>query len=272
MYVKPYTEKALAELAGLFRREGITWFVLGGGANILVSDSGIRGAVLDITGLEGTEVQDGRFTVWAGTGMDAAAEAAYNLNLSGLEYFYGMPGSIGGAVWMNARCYGMSISDILTEAYYIDDSNDPGVCMYQVKQSDFDYKKSPFQSWKYIITRAVFMLKKSNPNEIQKRMKEYKEDRKRKGHYAYPSAGSAFKNNRAFGQPSGKIIEKTGLKGVKIGGARVSEEHANIIINAGKAKAEDIRFLIDHVRSKVYQETGFLLEPEIQFVGDWGKL
>jgi len=254
------------------RAEDIPVFVLGGGANILAADSGIRGIVLDTGGWTGeTAQQEGILRLRAGTSIDSAAEIAANAGLSGLEFLAGMPGSIGGAVWMNARCYGREIADVLAETEVIDFSGSaPRYVQLQAVKEEFDYKKSPFQGRDMLILSASFRLTPGKTPDIRAAMDANRADREAKGHYRYPSAGSVFKNNSAFGKPTGKIIDELGLCGLQKGGAQVAPWHGNIIVNSGGAAASDIRALVDEVAARVKAAAGFTLEPEILFIGDWG--
>ncbi|MDR1107516.1 MAG: UDP-N-acetylmuramate dehydrogenase [Spirochaetaceae bacterium] len=258
------------------RSYGIPVFILGGGANIVVSDRGIRGIVLDTSGWSGCSVlprRDGdgaaALAVRSGTPVDAAAEAAADLGLGGLEFLAGMPGSAGGAVWMNARCYGASVSDILEQTEFLD--ADFSLREAAFGPEDFSYKKSPFQSMPGLILSARFRLLPREPGDIRAEMAKNRRDREQKGHYRYPSAGSVFKNNRAWGKPTGQIIDELGLRGLRQGGAAVADYHGNIIVNTGNAAAADIRGLVETLRDRVYTERGIGLEPEILFVGDWER-
>ena len=263
--------KFTASLFKAAKSEGIHVFILGGGANIVVSDNGIRGIVLDTGAWTGGKVQRrGILQFRSGTSLDEAAKIASDEGLAGLEFLKGMPGSIGGAAYMNARAYGQEISDILIETEVINFSNEPvSVLKLQAKKNEFSYKKSPFQGCGLFILNASFQLTFSDPQKIQEKMASYYKDRQEKGHYRFPSAGSVFKNNPCFGKPTGKIIDELGLKGMKIGGAQVAPFHGNIIINKGGAKAIDIFNLVNKVAAKVRAETGFSLEPEILFIGDF---
>jgi UDP-N-acetylmuramate dehydrogenase len=263
--VFPAYAALLREAAGA---EGIPLFVLGGGANIVVSDRGIRGIVLDTGGWRGAAAERAGFLVRSGTPVDDAVEAAAAAGLGGLEFLAGMPGSAGGAAWMNARCYEKSLSDVLVETEILDES---GARLWTPAQpEDFGYKKSPFQGRNVLILQIRLALYRRPMAEIRGEMAEHRRDREAKGHYRYPSAGSAFKNNRAFGKPTGKIIDDLGLRGLTIGGAQVAPWHGNIIINTGAASASDIRALVAEVSTRVHSAAGLSLEPEILFVGDWG--
>ena len=275
-WVRPTGEgfpKFAAALLKEAHRENVPVFILGGGANILVADGGIRGIVVDTGGWTGLAArEDGLLEFRAGTSLDAAAETAAALGLSGLEFLAGMPGSIGGALWMNARAYGDEIADVLRETEIVDFSSPlPGRLRLPVKREEFNYKKSPFQGRRQLIISAVFKLTPASEGEIRERMEANRADRTSRGHYRYPCAGSVFKNNPDFGKPSGQIIDELGLRGLQIGGAQIAPWHGNIIINTGDqaATAQDIRALVDDVSQKVTAATGFTLDPEILFVGDW---
>jgi UDP-N-acetylmuramate dehydrogenase len=258
--------------AALLRRAAaaeVPVFILGGGANIVVSDKGFRGIVLDTSAYNECKSNEDEVSFCCGTSIDGAAEFAAGKGLSGLEFLAGMPGSIGGAVWMNARCYSKEIADFISWVevidYTIDD--DPLIKKITVSKSDFSYKKSPYQGKNYLILSAGFKLSKGDAAAIKAEMEKNRNDRKEKGHYNFPCAGSAFKNNTDFGKPTGQIIDELGIKGLSVGGAQVAPYHGNIIINTGEATAADIRTLVDTVAAKVKDATGFVLEPEILFVG-----
>jgi UDP-N-acetylmuramate dehydrogenase len=246
---------------------GVPVFILGGGANIVVSDKGIRGIVLDTCGWKGKTESDTGFIIRSGTSVDEACECAASLGLSGLEFLAGMPGSIGGAVWMNARCYESEIADVL-EWTEIIDIKQSIITRIKTDKKLFSYKKSPFQEKDCLILTASFNLKPGDKNKILSEMEKNRKDRQEKGHYLYPCAGSAFKNNRNFGKPTGQIIDELGLKGFSVGGAQIAPFHGNIIINTGNATAVDIRMLTEEIITRVKAATGFTLEPEILFIGE----
>ena len=254
---------------------GIPVFILGGGANIVVSDKGIRGIVLDTSAYSGQIAnEEGVLSFRSGTSMDEAAECAAAAGLSGIEFLAGMPGTIGGAVWMNARCYGSEIADVLAWTEIIDfsvcagDGGEPVIT--RIKTTDgFGYKRSPFQNNDQLILAAGFKLKPADENRIRCVMESNRKDRQAKGHYRFPCAGSAFKNNHDFGKSTGLIIDELGLRGFSHGGAQIAPFHGNIIINTGGATASDICGLMDETAVKVREATGFILEPEILFIGEW---
>jgi UDP-N-acetylmuramate dehydrogenase len=281
LWVRPgrdiFPEYAAALLKAAAEEE-VPVFILGAGANILVSDRGIRGIVLDTASWRGIGKREDRETppeagagfsvrVCSGTSVDGLVDRLTIRGLSGLEFLAGMPGLVGGALWMNARCYEKSVSGVLLETEIIDEALNR--LWVPFNAGDFDYKKSPFQERKVLILSARFAVSFRNAAEIRREAMEHRRDREEKGHYRYPSAGSAFKNNRAFGAPAGKIIDDLGLRGLRSGDAQVAPWHGNILINTGHASAADIRSLMDEVRRRVKEERGFDLESEIVFAGDW---
>lgn len=267
LYAVPRTEDAVGRVTEACERAGIPCFLLGGGTNILVADRGIRGVVLDLSTLTGISAEDGRVTVMAGTPVSALAEFALERGLSGMEFAFSLPGTVGGAVWMNARCYDREIADVLEYAVHLGEDSRP--CRIPIERSRWSYKASPYQSLARPILRAAFLLTPGDPVRIEREMREHHEDRVRKGHFLFPCAGSVFKNNRAFGAPTGKIIDSLGLKGTRIGSAQVASFHGNIIVNTGGARAQDVRALIERVEEEVARRLGLSLEREVVLVGDW---
>jgi UDP-N-acetylmuramate dehydrogenase len=270
LYIRPGAE-VFPEYAALIlehaRNEGIPLFILGGGANIVVSDRGVRGVVLDTGGWQGAAAEGAALTLRAGTTVDGAVEAAAAAGLGGLEFLAGMPGTVGGAVWMNARCYEKSVSGVLASVEILDESG--GRLRLPARPGDFGYKKSPFQEQRSLILAACFALEPRREADIRGEMADHRRDREAKGHYRYPSAGSVFKNNRDLGKPAGQLIDELGLRGLTLGGAQIAPWHGNIIINTGTARASDIRSLTEETARRVKAAAGFTLEPEILFVGDW---
>jgi UDP-N-acetylmuramate dehydrogenase len=267
LYAAPHTPADLTELYSLCIGEGIPFFVLGDGANILISDAGFRGVVIDMKNMQGIHREGFLVSALAGTHLSQVSEEAANWGLAGLESFSSMPGSVGGSIWMNARCYGVSLSEVLEYADIVDE--DLKEKRIKISREDFGYKRSPFQAIKGIILRGGFRLSKGNISMLKSTMAACRKDRERKGHFLYPSAGSVFKNNRAFGIPAGRIIDSLGLKGYRIGGAMVSEAHANIIVNMGNATAHDIWKLVKLIKERVKEAFGFVLEEEIIPIGEW---
>jgi UDP-N-acetylmuramate dehydrogenase len=254
---------------GLCAREGVPCFLLGGGTNILVADGGIRGVVLDVSRLDAVRTQGDMVTAMSGALVSDVAEEALANGLTGMEFAYALPGSVGGAVWMNARCYEREVSDILVSVDYLD--AELKRVSRTVTPPEWAYKQSPFQRIGCLILGATFRLASGEPRQIEALMHEHKQDRERKGHFLFPCAGSVFKNNRTFGAPTGKLVDSIGLKGKRIGGAQIAPFHGNIIVNADRATARDVLSLIELVETEVRRQLGFSLEREVILVGDWDE-
>ncbi|QEN03584.1 UDP-N-acetylmuramate dehydrogenase [Thiospirochaeta perfilievii] len=267
IFIEAGNPQDIVEIKKVSKENDIPLFILGGGANILVSDLGIPGITLSLNRLDSVEFLDNCVIAESGISVNNLCSLALNRSLSGLEFINGMPGTIGGAVWMNARCYGDEISNIFLWAEYID--QDGNLQKIHKNSSHWDYKISPFQNNDSIITRIALQLKPGTKESIKDIMDKNSRDRRDKGHFKYPCAGSVFKNNREFGFPSGKIIEDAGLKGQIKGGAQISTFHGNIIVNLGDATASDINYLIDKTIDVVKNKTGYILEPEVLKVGIW---
>lgn len=236
-------------------------FILGKGSNLLVSDEGYKGVILKLS-CNKIEVRGNRIFAEAGTSLSSLANMAYKKGLTGLEFAHGIPGSVGGAVVMNAGAYGGEISDVLISSNYASES---GVFSLSLPEHQFGYRKSYYKSNPdLIILSAEFSLSADNQDEIASKMRDLAERRRDKQPLEYPSAGSVFK--RPEGHFAGALIEQCGLKGFSIGGAQVSEKHAGFIINKKNATTKDIRLLIEHVQNTVSKHTGIELECEICFL------
>ena len=203
-------------------------------------------------------------TVYCGAGATLAALCKFALNnsLSGLEFAWGIPGTVGGAVFMNAGAYGGEMKDVVYSVSHITNSGDIG--RIEAENLEFGYRTSVYRKNGCIITGAVFKLKKDDPEEIQNRMNDYMNRRSAKQPLEYPSAGSVFK--RPEGAFAGALIEQCGLKGKTVGGAQVSEKHAGFIINKSKATANDVKQLVSEIQKTVEDETGYKLECELIFL------
>ncbi|OHE66615.1 MAG: UDP-N-acetylenolpyruvoylglucosamine reductase [Treponema sp. GWB1_62_6] len=261
--------EAMAILLKAARDEGVPVFMLGGGANIVVADRGIRGVVLDTTGWTGCSFTDSSVLVRSGTDVDSAADACAERSLGGLDFLAGMPGTVGGAVWMNARCYGSSVSDVLQETEILDE--DFRRVPVPFDPAAFSYKRSPFQDRRVLIVSASFRLLPRSADALREAMRLHRADREAKGHYRLPSAGSSFKNDYAYGKPTGAVVDGLGLRGLRLGGAQVADWHGNIIVNTGNARATDIRGLARLVADRVREAAGLELETEMLYVGDWDE-
>ncbi len=244
--------------------KNIKYTVLGKGSNVIVSDKGFDGIVL-LMGNDFSEIKvsdDSTVSCQAGASLSAVCIKALENNLSGMEFAYGIPGSVGGAVFMNAGAYGGEIKDVIVSAEYIDNNGE--VKTIDKENMNLSYRHSIFSDRTGIITGAVFKLNNGNHDEINNRMNELMSKRKEKQPLEYPSAGSTFK--RPEGAYAAALIEQCGLKGYSIGGAEVSSKHSGFVINKNNASTEDILNLIKYVQKKVKDETGFILETEPEFI------
>lgn len=283
VYIAPDNTNSFATALKLIKESHLNYFILGGGSNIVFPDEIYNGIILSTEKLHEisivpnnqTEPLSERAEVLvrceSGTSIAAFVNFCTKNNLSGAEKFAGLPGKIGGAVFMNARCFEKSISDILFSTEHLDYSNPDNIQLLenQFDQSQWDYKVSPFQQGNKIITAATFKLEQKSSefhSEIENECKKYITERTSKGHFNFPSAGSVFKNNHEFGKPSGKIIDEAGLKGYQIGGAQIASFHGNFIINVNQAKASQIKELVQYTQQIVQEKFGFKLETEIIFV------
>ena len=268
-YAVPADLESVLSIIKTADNNGIPLFIIGAGANILFSDSGFRGIVVDLSQFNRISADRTLVTAGAGTEISYLAELTLTKALAGLHYFYGMPGQVGGSIYMNARCYGASVSDVLSKVVFINPERI--IEEYAVNPADFGYKISPFQNKKNIIVTAEFKLTEAGPDAIDILKKEkagYKKERIQKGHYQYPCAGSVFKNNRKFGKPTGAIIDSLGLRGFSCNRAMVSPLHANIIVNSGNAAASDVKKLIETIQEKVFKAYGYELEREIIYIDE----
>jgi UDP-N-acetylmuramate dehydrogenase len=264
-FCEPRSREDLADALKFIRTEGLRYYVLGGGSNTLFSDAGFRGIVLCMDGLRGV-TRDGRtLHVLAGTSLDYLNEYCIKNGLSGLEFSGGLPGSVGGAVYMNARAYDGEISRVVSGVtIYVLDGREAHLKPDQLK---YGYKDSVFMHTPGLfIYEAEFTLQESVRDTVHARTEQNRADREAKGQYAYPSAGCAFKNDRAAGQPTSRIIDSLSLKGLRVGGAEIYFRHANFIVNRGGATAADVLRLMEEVEKIVFEKTGIRLEREIRVV------
>jgi UDP-N-acetylmuramate dehydrogenase len=248
------------------KQRGLKCFVMGGGANLLISDDGFRGMVISTMKLKKVKIDGVSVLAESGVSVDALNAKLIRHSLSGMEFSSGLPGSLGGSIYMNAKAYGSEFSGI-TE--YVEIINEKLVPEKLFKtELEYAYKSSIFMKRSGIfIYRIALKLNKEDKKEISISCEKNKNDRKIKGQFDYPSAGCIFKNSYDLGIPTGKIIEELGLKGTSIGGAEVFSFHANFIINRNNATATDVVKLIELIEKKVYEEKGIRLEREVQLLG-----
>ena len=259
-------ETALAAILALCRQYHVPYSFIGNGSNLLVGDKGIRGVVIEMTEPMGNiEVQGTRITAQAGAMLSKIANTAASNGLGGMEFAAGIPGSVGGAVVMNAGAYGGEMKDIIEKVYVLDEN---GAQLELDRDAlDLGYRHSCIPDKKYIVTKVVLELMPRDEAEIRSKMKELNEKRAEKQPLQYPSAGSTFK--RPEGYFAGKLIMDAGLRGYQVGGAQVSEKHCGFVINKGDATAADICQLMQDVADKVQAQFGVVLEPEVKMIGEF---
>ena len=249
------------------RENGIPFLFIGKGSNLVVGDKGFRGAVLrlDSQKTEPKLMEDGSVYAPAGISLRRLCLFARDHSLTGLEFAYGIPGSVGGAVYMNAGAYDGEMSQVVES---VDCVSDEGILTTVfADELRMDYRHTALMEWGYVVTGATLRLQKGDREAIWARMQELMARRHEKQPLEYPSAGSFFK--RPTGYFAGKLIQDAGLKGFTVGGAQVSEKHAGFVINRGGATAMDLVMLCHKVQEKVYAEFGVRLEPEVRFVGEF---
>lgn len=259
-------ETALAAILALCRQYHVPYSFIGNGSNLLVGDKGIRGVVIEMTDPMGNiEVNGTKITAQAGAMLSKIANTAASNGLGGMEFAAGIPGSVGGAVVMNAGAYGGEMKDIIEKVYVLDEN---GAQLELDRDAlDLGYRHSCIPEKKYIVTKVVLELVPRNEAEIRSEMKELNEKRAEKQPLQYPSAGSTFK--RPEGYFAGKLIMDAGLRGYQVGGAQVSEKHCGFVINKGDATAADICQLMRDVSDKVQAQFGVVLEPEVKMIGEF---
>ena len=264
IFCEPKNAYELAGLIRLLNENNQSYIVLGNGSNVLVSDEGIRGVVIKI-GEQMSEVSvcGEEITSGAGILLSRLSKRAMNESLSGMECISGIPGSVGGAVYMNAGAYGAEIADILQSLTYV--SREGEIITLEKADLNLGYRKSVFMENGGIVTSCVLKLKKGDKEKIAQDMAEVTKKRVEKQPLELPSAGSTFK--RPQGYFAGALIEECGLKGYSVGGAKVSEKHAGFVVNFDNATANDVLAVIEHVQKTVYEKFGVGLEPEVKFIG-----
>lgn len=266
-FVSVKTIEELKQALFYAKQKQIPITIIGNGTNILVSDSGIRGIVIkiDIQKFDLKEENDYiEISVGSGNKMMALATQLKKQEISGFEQLSGIPGTIGGAIYMNAGAYGKEMKDIVVSTRCMNMKGE--IFELSNEEQKFEYRSSVFNTKEYIILEAKLKLKKGKKEDIELQMNEYLNQRKEKQPLEYPSAGSTFKRQEEI--ITAKLIDECGLKGYKIGGAMVSERHAGFIVNTGDATAKDVLELIKYVKDEVYKKYGVKIEEEVKIVGE----
>ena len=269
-FLVPDNSQELALLISACKKSEIPWFVLGNGSNVLVKDGGFRGAIISTKNLNSIELID-EYRIRAGCGavLSKIANFALDNDLSGLEFASGIPGTVGGAVFMNAGAYNREIKNSFenAEVLVVDQkSSDVSAVTMTNDEMDFSYRYSILQKSGAIVSEVVLCLVKSNYVEIKDRMIEINRQRAEKQPLDLPSAGSAFK--RPLDNFAGKLIMDSGLSGFTVGGAQISEKHCGFIVNRGDATANDILSVVEQVQDVVFEKFGVALEPEFRIIGE----
>ncbi|MCD7709119.1 MAG: UDP-N-acetylmuramate dehydrogenase [Clostridiales bacterium] len=266
LYAVP-TEDELARILKLVRGRGIPVMVIGNGSNILVGDGGVRGLIIEIgSNMNSVHIDEksGTVTAQAGALLTRVANAVAEAGLTGMEFASGIPGSVGGAVVMNAGAYGGEMKDIIVGVRALTSDGEPTTL--SADELELGYRKSSIAARHCIVTEATFSLEKKPKSEIYAKMDELKKKRVEKQPLEFPSAGSTFK--RPEGHFAGKLIMDAGLSGYAVGGAMVSKKHCGFVINTGTATASDVKKLMDDVENIVYEKFGVRLEPEVRIIGE----
>jgi len=257
--------QGLQALLGYCKAQQIPYFVMGKGSNILASDAGFRGVILHLgSGFSEINVSGNVITCQAGAGLGAAARIAAEHSLSGMECLSGIPGTIGGALYMNAGAYGSEMKDVVVSCEYV--SADGELCTMDLSEMDLSYRHSAFSENGGVIVSVTMKLTPGNQEEIYQKMDELLLQRKTKQPLEFPSAGSTFK--RPQGSYASLLIDQCGLKGRSVGDAQVSEKHCGFVVNKGSASCSDVLALCEEVKAEVQEKTGYVLELEPILLGE----
>lgn len=265
IFVIPHTQFAFRKIIQLLNENSTPYFILGSGSNLVVSDKGIKGVVIYTKLMTTIRRSHNKITAGCGADMSNICHVAANSGLSGLEFACGIPGTLGGAVYMNAGAYESEMSKVVLFSKVID--TDVNV-IKTLKWEDhkFSYRHSVFHEHQYIHISSTLLLKPLSKYIIQSKMRELTQAREDKQPLDMPSAGSVFR--RPEGHYTGKLIEECGLKGFHIGGAEVSTKHCGFIVNKGNATAQDVKALIAHIQKTIFDKYGVMLQTEIKFIGE----
>lgn len=274
IFIEARNAEEIIKLIKYCRKKNVNYTILGKGSNILVADKGIRGIVISIaeqySGIkinqDSTFTADGKsITVQAGTSLASLSRQAALQNLTGLEFACGIPGTLGGAIMMNAGAYDGCMAQVVKKTVYLDSSLN--ICHMEGKEHLFAYRDSVFFHNDFIILQADLVLEKGNRDKINQKMADLNNRRRASQPLELASAGSAFK--RPPGYYAGKLIYESGLQGTRVGDAQVSQKHAGFIVNLGSATADEVYALFQMVQEKVLRQTGVELLPEVRFLGEW---
>ena len=263
--VKPTTEKELSDVIALIKKENVPYLVIGNGSNLLIKDGGIRGIVIEISNnFNNFEIEGKIVKVQAGALLSVVGKAVLREGLKGFEFAAGIPGTLGGALAMNAGAYGGEMKDIVKSVRLMD--TEGNISEFTKEEMEFGYRRSILSKTDYIVLSAEIELEEGNYDEIKATMSDFTQKRVTKQPLSLPSAGSTFK--RPEGHFAGKLIEDSGLRGLTLRGAQVSEKHCGFVVNLGNAKAKDLLELMYVVKSTVNAKFGVMLEEEVKILGE----
>ncbi|MEH7011927.1 UDP-N-acetylmuramate dehydrogenase [Neobacillus niacini] len=265
IFIEPSSLENIQKVMTFIKEGQIPWRAIGRGSNLLVSDKGIEGVVIKLgSGLDHLSINESTITVGGGHSLVSLSTLISKKGLSGLEFASGIPGSVGGAVYMNAGAHGSDISKILTKAHIL--FEDGAIEWLSKDEMEFTYRTSVLQKKRPgIVLEAEFQLIKGDRTAIVSQMQKNKDYRKETQPWNFPCAGSIFRN--PLPNYAGKLIEEAGLKGFQIGGAKISEMHGNFIVNAGNATAKDVLDLIQYIKDKILNLYGIKIETEVEIIG-----
>jgi UDP-N-acetylmuramate dehydrogenase len=265
VFVEPNSIEDLKKTMDIITKYDVPWRAIGRGSNLLVSDEGIEGVVIKLgKGIDQLDIDGEEIRVGGGYSLVTLATQISRMGLSGLEFAGGIPGSVGGAVYMNAGAHGSDISNILKKAHIL--FPDGTMEWLTNEEMEFSYRTSVLQKKRPgIVLEAIFTLKKGDKEQIMAEIKKNKEYRKETQPWSYPCAGSIFRN--PLPHYAGKLVEEAGLKGYQIGGAQISDMHGNFIVNADKATCQDVLQLIDHIKKTIREKFGINMETEVEIIG-----
>ena len=265
-FLLPSTVDEVWGILEICREEELPYFILGNGSNLLVSDKGYRGVIIQLyRNFSNISVEGNEICASSGALLSQIAAAARNASLTGFEFAGGIPGTLGGAVFMNAGAYGGELKDVLKEAVVMTEQGE--ILTLPVEKLEMGYRTSRIKKAGYLVLEARLVLEQGDMDKIRDITKDLTEKRVSKQPLEYPSAGSTFK--RPEGYFAGKLIMDAGLRGYQVGDAQVSEKHCGFVINKGNATAADVLTLIENVREKVQEQFGVTLEPEVKFLGEF---
>lgn len=262
--ITPRNYDEVIKVIKLCNDEKLPYYIVGKGSNLLVKDGGFRGIIIKLTELNDIKVVDEKIIAQCGADLCSVSDSALKYSLTGFEFACGIPGTVGGAVTMNAGAYNGEISQVIESALVVDKKGN--LLTLNNEELELGYRMSAIQKYGYTILEATFRLKKGEYDKIKERIEDLTRRRKEKQPLEFPSAGSTFK--RPEGYFTGKLIEESNLKGYSIGGAQVSEKHAGFVVNKNNATAKDILNLIEHIQKTIKEKYNVELQPEVRIIGE----